>query len=51
MGKKNKKNIKKDKNERLKEVIDIIRKLNELGLNNSYEEIQLFISVLKKICR
>ena len=53
MGKKDKKRIKKeipfkDKGERVKEVVNVIKKLNGLGLNNNYEGIEEFKIILKK---
>ena len=52
MPKKKKKNksqpILKNKSERLKEVITIIKKIQSLGLSDEYEEISQFKEILKK---
>lgn len=38
----------KTKNERVREVINLIKKLNELGLNDNYDGIEEFKSILKQ---
>jgi len=38
----------KEKSERLREVINLIKKLNDLGLNGNYEEIKEFHALLKQ---
>ena len=38
----------KEKSERLREVINLIQKLNDLGLNGKYEEIKEFHTLLKQ---
>ena len=38
----------KDKGERVKEVIKVITKLNELGLNNNFEGVEEFQKILKQ---
>lgn len=38
----------KDKAERIKEVIKVITKLHELGLNDNYEGVQEFKKILKQ---
>jgi len=38
----------KEKSERLREVMNLIQKLNDLGLNGKYEEIKEFHALLKQ---
>ena len=38
----------KEKSERLREVMNLIQKLNDLGLNENYEEIKEFHTLLKQ---
>ena len=53
MSKKYKKRVKKiivpkDKAERLNEVITVIKKFNNLGLNDNFEGVKQFITILKQ---
>lgn len=53
MGKRDKKKVKKeipfkDKGERVREVVNVIKKLTGLGLNDNYEGIEEFKAILKQ---